>query len=59
MLTVTHPVPGSPGVRVLREALAKFPDSPKEQLAYFCAKTQKTKSSYYRILGRYREEIDE
>jgi len=45
--------------RVLGDALAKFPESVKDQMSYFCAKTQKSKASYYRILARYREEIGE
>jgi hypothetical protein len=46
-------------VRILREAIARFPESVKDQMSYFCTKTQKSKSSYYRIIARYREEIDE
>jgi hypothetical protein len=43
-------------VRILRDAIAKFPDSAKDQIAFWCSKSQKSKASFYRILARYREE---
>ncbi|MHB1030075.1 MAG: hypothetical protein ACYC0X_19915 [Pirellulaceae bacterium] len=43
-------------VRILKEAIAKHPDSAKEQMAHFCAKTQKSKATFYRVLARYRDE---
>jgi hypothetical protein len=46
-------------VRILRDAVAKFPDSAKDQMAYFCAKSQKSKATFYRILARYRDECGE
>jgi len=46
-------------VRILRDAVAKFPDSPKDQMAYFCAKSQKSKATFYRISARYRDEWGE
>lgn len=46
-------------LRVLRDAIAKFPDSPKDQMAYFCSKSQKSKATFYRILARYRDESGE
>ena len=41
---------------MLRDALAKFPDSVKDQIALWCSKTQKSKASFYRFVARYREE---
>jgi hypothetical protein len=46
-------------LRLLRDAIAKFPDSPKDQMAYFCAKSQKSKATFYRTLARYRDECGE
>lgn len=46
-------------VRLLREAISRHPDSPKDQMAYFCSKSQKSKATYYRILARYRDESAE
>ena len=46
-------------VRILRDAVAKFPESVKDQITFWCSKTQKSKSSFYRILARYRDECGE
>jgi hypothetical protein len=46
-------------LRVLRDALVKFPESVKDQIALWCRKTQKSKASFYRFVARYREEISE
>ncbi len=46
-------------VRILKDAIAKFPDSPKDQMEYFCAKSQKSKATFYRVLAQYRDEIGE
>ena len=43
-------------LRVLRDALAKFPESVKDQITFWSDKTQKSKASFYRIVARYREE---
>ena len=45
-------------VRILKEAIAKHPDSAKDQMAHFCAKTQKSKATFYRVLARYRDECE-
>ena len=44
-------------VRVLKEALAQYPEV-KDQQAHFCAKTQKSRATFYRILARYRDETE-
>lgn len=46
-------------LRVLRDAIVKHPDSPKDQMAYFCSKSQKSKATFYRVLARYRDECGE
>ena len=43
-------------LRVLREALKRFPESVKDQMAYFCVNTKKSRASFYRILSRLRDE---
>ncbi|MHB8971244.1 MAG: hypothetical protein ACYC4N_12425 [Pirellulaceae bacterium] len=40
-------------LRVLREALAKHPASTQEQQTYWCAKTGKSRASFYRALSRH------
>ena len=42
-------------VRVLKEAIAQYPEV-KDQQAYFCAETKKSRATFYRILTRYRDE---
>lgn len=43
-------------MRLLREALNKFPDCVKDQMSYYCSRTQKSRASFYRALSRYRDE---
>jgi hypothetical protein len=43
-------------LRLLREALKKFPESVKDQMNYFCQKTSKSRASFYRALARQRDE---
>lgn len=45
-------------VRILKEAIAKYPDSAKDQMAHFCTKAQKSKATFYRVLARYRDECE-
>lgn len=42
-------------LRVLREAIAKHPESPQEQQTYWCAKTGKSRASFYRTLSRHND----
>jgi hypothetical protein len=41
--------------RILKEALALYPESIKDQQAHFCAETKKSRATFYRILARHRE----
>jgi hypothetical protein len=43
-------------LRILHEAVKKYPDSVKDQMAYFCGQTKKSRASFYRILARYKDE---
>jgi hypothetical protein len=43
-------------IRLLREAITKFPESVKDQMTYFCGKTSKSRASFYRTLARSKEE---
>ena len=43
-------------LRIFREALKKHPDCVKDQMAYFCARTQKSRALFYRTLARQRAE---
>jgi hypothetical protein len=45
-------------VRVLKEALALYPESVKDQLGHFCAETKKSRATFYRILSRYRDQTE-
>jgi predicted DNA-binding transcriptional regulator AlpA len=38
---------------VLREAIAKHPESTLEQQTYWCARTGKSRASFYRTLARH------
>ncbi|MHB0960508.1 MAG: hypothetical protein ACYC0X_31105 [Pirellulaceae bacterium] len=40
-------------LRVLREAIAKHPESTQEQQTYWCAKTGKSRATFYRTLSRH------
>ncbi len=42
-------------IRLLKDALNRFSDV-KEQMTYWCGKTQKSRASFYRILARYKNE---
>ena len=42
-------------LRVLREAIAKHPESTQEQQAYWCARTGKNRASFYRTLSRHND----
>jgi hypothetical protein len=46
-------------LRLLRDAVAKFPESVKDQVAFWCSRTQKSKASFYRIVARYRDEAEQ
>jgi len=43
-------------LRVLQDAHAKFPECVKDQMVFWCGRTQKSKASFYRTLARYRNE---
>jgi hypothetical protein len=45
-------------VRVLKEALALYPESIKDQQSHFCAETKKSRATFYRILSRHRDETE-
>jgi hypothetical protein len=42
-------------LRILHEAVKKYPESIKDQMAYFCNQTKKSRASFYRILARHRD----
>jgi hypothetical protein len=42
-------------IRLLKDALNRFPDV-KDQMTFWCGKTQKSRASFYRILARYKQE---
>ena len=42
-------------IRLLKDALTRFSDV-KDQMTYWCGKTQKSRASFYRILARYKQE---
>jgi hypothetical protein len=46
-------------LRLLKDAIAKFPESAKDQMTCWCSKTQKSKASFYRIAARYRDEAEQ
>jgi hypothetical protein len=43
-------------LQILREALKKYPQNVKDQMAYFCGQTKKSRASFYRILARHKED---
>jgi hypothetical protein len=43
-------------VRLLREALKRHPESVKDQQAFWCEKSGKSRASFYRALGRCKDE---
>lgn len=43
-------------LKILRDAIKKHPDDIKDQMAYFCNKTQKSRASFYRVLNRMKGE---
>ena len=43
-------------LKLLREALKRFPESVKDQMVYFCSQSGKSRASFYRVLSRVREE---
>jgi hypothetical protein len=43
-------------LKVLREAMKRFPESVKDQITFFCAKTQKSRASFYRVLSRVKDD---
>ena len=43
-------------LKVLREALKRFPESVKDQMVYFCSQSGKSRASFYRVLSRVKEE---
>jgi len=43
-------------LRILREAVKNYPESVKDQMAYFCSQTKKSRASFYRVLSRHQEE---
>ena len=45
--------------RVLLAAMAKFPDDLKEQQAYWCKETRKSRATFYRVLSKHRDELGE
>lgn len=45
-------------VRILKEALRKFPDETLEQCRYFMERTTKSRASFYRVLARFKEETE-
>ena len=47
------------GVRILRDAIAKYPESVQDQQTFWCQQTGKSRASFYRALNRYRDETDE
>lgn len=46
-------------VRILKEALRKYPDETLEQCRYFMEKTTKSRASFYRVLARFKESESE
>ncbi len=46
-------------VRLLREAIAKHPESVQDQQMFWCEKTGKSRASYFRTMKRYRDEIED
>ena len=43
-------------LKLLREALKRFPESVKDQMVYFCQQSGKSRASFYRVLSRVKEE---
>lgn len=43
-------------LKLLREALKRHPDSVKDQMAYFCEHSKKSRASFYRVLSRVKDE---
>jgi len=43
-------------MKLLREALKRFPESVKDQMAYFCQRSGKSRASFYRTLSRARDD---
>jgi hypothetical protein len=46
-------------LRVLREAMERFPQSVNDQQDHICRVTQKSRASFYRTLARHREDQSE
>ncbi len=44
--------------RLLLLALAKHPDDVKQQQMYWCGETKKSRASFYRVLSRYKDDIE-
>ncbi len=44
--------------RILKEALALYPESIKDQQAHLCAETKKSRATFYRILARHRDQTE-
>jgi hypothetical protein len=45
-------------MKLLREALERFPEDVKSQMAYFCEHSQKSRASFYRVLSRAKDDTD-
>jgi hypothetical protein len=45
-------------MRLLREALKRFPESVKDQMLFFCQKSRKSRASFYRTLSRAKDDTD-
>lgn len=43
-------------LQVLRDAIAKHPESTQDQQSYWCSKTGKSRASFYRTLSRHNDE---
>ena len=43
-------------LKVLREAVKKYPESVKDQMAYFCQQSGKSRASFYRTLSSVKDE---
>ena len=43
-------------LKLLREALKRYPESVKDQMVFFCHQSGKSRASFYRVLSRVKEE---
>ncbi len=43
-------------LKLLREALKRFPEDVKNQMVYFCQQSGKSRASFYRVLSRAKDE---